>query len=72
MELWSGRIYVAGALAAIAIAAALGSGWRNVGQDVTHGVFAAVARLEAQASAPDKSVGVKLAPGACRRAGAGD
>lgn len=70
MESRSGSIYVAGALAAITIAAALGTGWCKVGEDVTHGVFAAVARMDAQVSVPHKPCDGK--PGACRRAGAGD
>jgi hypothetical protein len=37
-------MYLAGALAAIAIAAALGKGWRHVGDDATRGVLAAVPR----------------------------
>jgi len=36
-------MYVAGALAAIAIAGALGKGWRHVGDDATRAVLAAAA-----------------------------
>lgn len=70
MESRSGRIYVVGALAAIAIAAALGKGWRNVGADATDGLFAVVARLEAQAPIVAKPLDIALPPAACRRLGA--